>query len=93
MIDANSAVAIARFTLLIITISIFLKVYSKLRFSGFITLAVGFAFSAVTLVLVETKTIFPSGPRYEALLIIVALMFLFSALLIYNSTREYFKNK
>ena len=89
MLNANELIAIIRFALLILSIGFFIKIFFKLHFKGFLTLACGLTFSASTFVLVETHSITATGPRYELLLLFVAVMFFLSAAMIYRSVHDY----
>jgi len=83
--DVNSIMAVIRFILMVATIVVISVIYCKLRFHGFLTLAVGFAFSVITLAAVALGLIPVSGFAYQTLLMVVAVMFLTSALLIYDA--------
>jgi len=75
------------------TILISAKIYSKLRFHGFLTLTVGFTFLATTLAMLVLGLITASGIVYQTLLMVVAAMFLTSAILIYDALDAFQKER
>ena len=89
--DVNDLIAIIRLILLAATVTIILGIYQKIRFRGFFTLAVGFATSIVTVVLVETGAIKATNFIYEILTVFLAVMYFLSALSIYIAFMGYHK--
>jgi hypothetical protein len=88
-LDASDIIAIIRFVLFLLAIAFFAKVYTKLKFIGFVTLIIGLIFNAITLVVIETGTIIATGPRYELLLMVSGSVYLLSAILIYKAVRDF----
>jgi hypothetical protein len=90
-VDVSDCIALIRFLLLLASIGFFLRIYSRLRFKGFITLVAAFIFSAITLALIELGVIQATGPRYEILLLVVAVMFLVSSYWLYRALVDFRK--
>jgi uncharacterized membrane-anchored protein len=92
LINIDDALAIVRFVMMLLTIAFFLIIYFKLRFRGFITLAGACTVTAITLLLVETYIIESTGTTYEVILFIRGILFLASAILIYQALMKFLKN-
>lgn len=90
--DANNAMSIVRLLLLGSTVCFFAIIYYKLRFRGFLTLTTGFSISIVVVVLVELKIIQSWALPYQILTVTLAVMYLASAVLIYNALISFQKD-
>ena len=91
--DANSVIAIARLTLLMVTVGIFTVIYCKLRFRGFLTLSIGFAASFVVALLLQVGVIKAPEMYYLIITFVIAVMYLASAILIYSALISFQRDK
>jgi hypothetical protein len=86
-------IAIARLTLFIGSSIIFILIFRKLKFNGFLSLSIAFLFSAIALLLSETGTKITGTIEFELILLIATIFYFSSAILVYRSLMRFVKDK
>jgi hypothetical protein len=85
------AVAIIRLFFYIVIIGIFIKIYFKIKFRGFLTFTFGFSSAAINAFINIFYTLSSRSPITLTLTVFSISTYLISACLIYKAVNEYFK--